>query len=245
MGSTNGPRAGGRTIQAKGRVTPLVALVGIGLALASSACASSSAAPTRPEPAVSATVAVTTTAPPTTATEATTVRSGDTLDIPALAARMAATTTGDEAWIPIMAELRVRSWLATRYPGRYAMTDVYEADWAAGHPAALEAELLDLDVYFDEALPTLTSVVETRTLGELVELEVELMATDALIRQNADDAVVSSRPGGPARGLFVLGPSGPGGSWRIHSILELDPAESAEPAEPAEAAPTDDGGSTP
>jgi hypothetical protein len=155
------------------------------------------------------------------------VRDDDVTDVEVLATRASEETTGDAHWIPVLARLRVQSWLATRYPGRYDLRAVYSEDWAGGHPDQLEADSLALGVYLDEPLPTLVSVVETGRIGEMVEIEVVLEAGEALIRQEADDRVLGSLPGGVSRGLFILGPTGPGDAWRIHSVTELALADGA------------------
>ncbi|MCP4221759.1 MAG: hypothetical protein GY773_00265 [Actinomycetia bacterium] len=149
------------------------------------------------------------------------VRQDDLTDVETLAIQASRETTGDAEWIPVMAALRVKSWLATRYPGRYDLGSIYNDEWASGHPEALERESLDLGVYLDEPLPTLISVNETRTLGKLVEIEVVLEGGEALIRQETDDQIVGSFPGGTSRGLFILGQSDPSSEWRIHSVAEL------------------------
>ena len=162
-----------------------------------------------------------------TETDPVSVRDTDVTDVGVLAAQASQETIGDADWIPVLAELRVQSWLATRYPGRYDLRGVYSEDWARGHPDQMEEDSLELGVYLDEPLPTLISVVETGRIGEMVEVEVTLEAGEALIRQEADDRVVGSLPGGVSRGLFILGPTGPSDSWRIHSVTELALADGA------------------
>lgn len=156
------------------------------------------------------------------------IRDGDTTDVAVLAATVAADAAGDQEWIGIFADLRARSWLATRYPGSYELDEIYVEEWAIDHAAVLERESLDLGVYLDEPLPILLSVVPTRELGELVELEVVLEAGAATIRRDDDDTALGILPGGRQRGLFTLGHQGTTDRWRIHSVTELTVIENAE-----------------
>ena len=119
-----------------------------------------------------------------------------------------------------ISELRARSWLATRYPGRYDLDQIYGDD-AAEVARANEEQNLSLGVYLDEPLPQLVSVTRTRDLGELVEVEVVLDAGPATVRGDDDDLPRGVLPGGSHRGLFTLGRDGPEGGWRIHSVTEL------------------------
>jgi hypothetical protein len=213
-------------------------MVLVALTTVATACASSAASPELTARAVDpASVAVSVPDDPSTPPGPTTtlaVRSADVTDVATLATQMSAGTTGDPSWIPVMAELRARSWLATRYPGHYDLTHIYAEEWVTGHPRSLERELLDLGVYLDEPLPSLLSVVRSRTLGELVELDVVVEGGAGHVRQNGDDLPVRSLPGGRARGLFMVGPSGPGGTWRIHAVTELTGAAPASQGEEGE-----------
>ncbi|MEZ5407258.1 MAG: hypothetical protein R2761_04480 [Acidimicrobiales bacterium] len=146
-------------------------------------------------------------------------RDGDVTDVSRLAASLAATATGDADWVEVFSQLRARSWLATRYPGRYDLTGIYR-DEAAEVAQANEDQNLTLGVYLDEPLPRLVSVTRTRDLGELVELEVVLEAGPATVRGEDDDLPRGVLPGGTHRGLFTLG-RGPDDAWRIHSVTEL------------------------
>ncbi len=148
------------------------------------------------------------------------LRDGDITDIDQLAAALATTATGDPAWVDVVSELRARSWLATRYPGRYDLDRIYGED-AAEVAWANEEQSLALGVYLDEPLPQLVSVTKTRDLGELVEVEVVLDAGPATVRGDDDDLPRGVLPGGTHRGLFTLGRDGPGDAWRIHSVTEL------------------------
>lgn len=147
-------------------------------------------------------------------------RDGDITDVDQLAATVAATATGDRAWVDVFSELRARSWLATRYPGRYDLDQIYSDD-AAEVARANEEQNLSLGVYLDEPLPQLVSVTKTRDLGELVEVEVVLDAGPATVRGDDDDLPRGVLPGGTHRGLFTLGRDGPDDAWRIHSVTEL------------------------
>ena len=149
------------------------------------------------------------------------IRDGDITDVDVLASRLAADATGEQEWIDVFAELRARSWLATRYPGHYDLAEIYVEEWAADHAEVLERESLDLGVYLDEPLPVLVSVVPTRELGALIELEVVLDAGEATIRRVADDTALGILPGGRHRGLFTLGHQDSSDRWRIHSVTEL------------------------
>lgn len=159
------------------------------------------------------------------------IRDGDITDVATLSSTMAAVATGDPEWIAVMADLRSRSWLAARYPGEYDLSDIYSPDWAADNAAPLQEESLELGVYLDEPLPVLESVVLTRELGLLIELEVVIRSEEAIVRTSDGDGVVTSLPGGRRRGLFSLGPATPDDidrPWRIHSIAEMTPpADSA------------------
>ncbi len=147
-------------------------------------------------------------------------RDGDVTDVGQLASTVAATATGDPGWIDVFSRLRARSWLATRYPGRYDLDQIYRQD-AAETARANEEQHLALGVYLDEPLPRLVSVAKTRDLGELVELEVVLDAGPATVRGDTDDMPRGVLPGGTHRGLFTLGKDGPDDAWRIHSVTEL------------------------
>ena len=148
------------------------------------------------------------------------VREADVTDVDQLASSLAAAATGDPAWIAAFSQLRARGWLASRYPGRYDLDEIY-ADDAAEVAGANEAQNLSLGVYLDEPLPLLVSVTKTRDLGELVELDVLLDAGPATVRAESDDLPRGVLPGGTHRGLFTIGRDGPGGRWRIHSVTEL------------------------
>ncbi len=148
------------------------------------------------------------------------LRDGDITDVDQLAATLAATATGDQDWVEVFSELRARSWLATRYPGRYDLDEIYGDD-AAEVARANEEQNLSLGVYLDEPLPQLVSVTRTRDLGELVEVEVVLDAGPATVRGDDDDLPRGVLSGGTHRGLFTLGRDGPDGGWRIHSVTEL------------------------
>lgn len=156
------------------------------------------------------------------------VRDGDITDPVVLGDQLAEGAVGDPEWIPIVADLRARSWLASRYPGRYDVADIYDPRWAESTALAFEQEALAEGVYIDEPLPVLESVVVAREVGWIVELEVTLVTEQAVIRRLDDDGVVNTLPGGRLRGLFSLGPATPDDSdrpWRIHSIVELLPPE--------------------
>ncbi|MDH5290596.1 MAG: hypothetical protein OEY41_11420, partial [Acidimicrobiia bacterium] len=146
-------------------------------------------------------------------------RDDDVTDVSRLAASLAASATGDPDWVEVFSRLRARSWLATRYPGRYDLSEIYR-DEAAEVARANEKQNLTLGVYLDEPLPRLVSVTKTRDLGELVELEVVLDAGPATVRGEADDLPRGVLPGGTHRGLFTLG-RGPDDAWHIHSVTEL------------------------
>lgn len=161
------------------------------------------------------------------------VRDGDTTDVTVLAEQLGEGVEGDHEWIAIVADLRARSWLASRYPGVYDLTDIYDPRWVEATAVAFEQEALSQGVYIDEPLPVLESVVVTREVGWIVEVEVTLVSEQAVIRRSDDDAVVTTLPGGRTRGLFSLGPATPNDTerpWRIHSIVELLPSEDAPPA---------------
>lgn len=147
-------------------------------------------------------------------------RDGDSTDVDELAAAVAAGATGDPTWVDVFSQLRARSWLATRYPGRYDLGEIYRND-AADVARANEEQNLALGVYLDEPLPRLVSVTRTRDLGELVELEVVLDAGPATVRGDADDLPRGVLPGGTHRGLFTIGRDGPDDAWHIHSVTEL------------------------
>ena len=147
-------------------------------------------------------------------------RDGDITDVDQLAATVAATASGDPSWVDVFSRLRARSWLATRYPGRYDLGEIYRDD-AADVARANEEQNLALGVYLDEPLPQLVSVTKTRDLGELVELEVVLDAGPATVRGDGDDLPRGVLPGGTHRGLFTLGRDGPDDAWHIHSVTEL------------------------
>ena len=163
-----------------------------------------------------------------TVTQRPRIRDDDITDVAVLAGRMAEGTAGDQEWIEILAELRTRSWLATRYPGRYSLIEIYSEEWAADHAFELEQESLQLGVYLDEPLPRLLSVAKTGQLGDLIELEVILTAGKASIRQDVDDALLGVLPGGTRTGLFILGQQSSTGRWRIHSVTELQIHDGSE-----------------
>lgn len=157
------------------------------------------------------------------------LRANDITDVATLASLMAGDTAGDPAWIPIVAELRAQSWLAARHPEHADLSTIYSDDWLAADSSFLMDELGRLDAWLDRPLPSLVSVTETRTLGQLVEIEVTITGDQGVVRSRLDDEALATVPGGPARGLYVLGPSGPGGAWRIHAVTELTAAEGASP----------------
>jgi hypothetical protein len=152
------------------------------------------------------------------------LRDSDTTDVEQLAQTMAASAAGDASWIDVFAQLRAQSWLATRYPGDYDLTDIYR-DEAVQAARANEEQNLALGVYLDEPLPDLVTVAKTRELGELVELDVVLSAGPATVRGLDDDLARGTLPGGTHRGLFTIGRDGAGGRWRIHSVAELQVVE--------------------
>jgi len=213
-----GPRPVGRTISRPVRVPLALATL-----LALAACSGTATAGDVPA----------TTGPATSRTgggdggddgEATTAaaspRDTDVTDVDRLAGSVAATATGDPGWVEVFSRLRARSWLATRYPGRYDLGGIYR-DEAAEVARANEEQSLALGVYLDEPLPRLVSVTKTRDLGELVELEVVLDAGPATVRGEGDDLPRGVLPGGTHRGLFTLGRDGADDAWRIHSVTEL------------------------
>ena len=161
---------------------------------------------------------------PTTTTENPVVRSlreDDVTDVDELAAVISAGAVGDPAWIEVFAEVRARSWLANRYPGEYDIESIYSEEWAGETAGPNESQWLRLGVYLDEPLPRLISVVETRQLGALTELEVVIDVDPAVVRMVADDSAQADFPGGRARGLFTVAQDGPAEQWRIHSLVEL------------------------
>ncbi len=163
-------------------------------------------------------------ASPTTAIEApivTSLRDNDLTDVDELAAAISAGADGDREWIEVFAELRARSWLANRYPGEYDIDTIYSDDWAAETAEPNESEWLELGVYLDEPLPRLISVIETRQIGALTELEVVVDVDVAVVRLASDDSLQSEFPGGRARGLYTVAQDGPADQWRIHSVVEL------------------------
>jgi hypothetical protein len=159
------------------------------------------------------------------------IRSGDVTEVNDLARSMTAGASGDPAWIEVFGQLRAQSWLATRYPGRYPVAEIYRGE-AADAADANEAEHLALGVYLDEPLPTLMSVSKTRQLGDLVELEVVLEAGPATVRGELDDQPRGVLPGGVHRGLFTIGRDGSDDAWRIHSVAELHVVDRATGQEP-------------
>ncbi len=159
------------------------------------------------------------------------IRDGDELDPDVLAARMAQGAEGQAEWVDALARLRAMSWLASRYPGRYDMLDIYAPAWVEATAGPNEEQNLELGIYFDEPLPSLVSVVFSRTIGDFVELDVVIEAGEALIRRVDDDRVEDVLPGGRSRGLFTIGQTSPDGGWRIHSVVELRVLEN--PEEPA------------
>lgn len=166
------------------------------------------------------------------------LRDGDVTDVAVLSEQMAAVASGDPQWVAVMADLRSRSWLAARYPGRYELTDIYTEAWTADNAAPLERESLELGLYIDEPLPLLESVVLTRERGRIVELEVVIRSQEAVVRTADGDAAVTTLPGGRRRGLFSLGPATPDDTdrpWRIHSIAEMTPPADSTAATSPEA----------
>ena len=188
-----------------------------------------------------AAAAPTTRGPSANPPESTLLRDGDDLDLDTLRVLMAQEASGDPGWIEVMADLRTRSWLATRYPGEYDPQEVYAEQWVADRLDLIQ-ESVDEGVYLDEPLPRLVSVTETRTLGSLTELDVVMDTGEAVVRRNSDDGIVGPLPGGGrVRGLFTLGPAEPEDSdrpWRIHSIAEL----AASPEDSTTAASEEDTG---
>ncbi len=160
------------------------------------------------------------------------IRADDVVDRSTLAATIAAGAEGDPEWIDVFAGLRADGWLINRYPGRYDPLLVYAEDWAVDTALVNEEERLALDVYLDEPLPRLISVARTRSIGALTELEVVLDAGEAVVRREGDDTEYTRLPGGRARGLFTIAEDGPGGRWRIHSVVELAPLDEAEESNP-------------
>ncbi|MDH3681928.1 MAG: hypothetical protein OEV40_18470 [Acidimicrobiia bacterium] len=161
------------------------------------------------------------TAPPTTAEEVASLRDGDNRDIDELAVVVAADAAGDPEWIEVFARLRASSWLWSRYPGTYDVRDIYSDHDAGDTARANEVDWLEHGVYLDEPLPELVSVVKTRTLGQLTELEVVIDGGVAVVRRETDDQATGELPGGRARALFIIAPDGPQGRWRIHSVVPL------------------------
>lgn len=160
------------------------------------------------------------------------IRDDDVIDRATLAATIAAGADGDREWIDTFAELRADGWLLNRYPGRYDPLAIYAEDWAVDTALVNEAERLELDVYLDEPLPRLVSVIRTRSIGSLTELDVVLDAGEAVVRREQDDSEYTRLPGGRARGLFTIAEDGPEGRWRIHSVVELAPLDEAEESNP-------------
>lgn len=156
------------------------------------------------------------------------LRDADVTDVEALTSALATGAEGEREWIEIFAELRAKSWLASRYPGTYDLTEIYTEEWSVDHAEVLERESLDLGVYLDEPLPVLVSVDPTRELGELVELEVVLESGTTTIRRELDDVALETLPGGLSRGLFTLGQHPSTDRWRIHSVVVLSVVEAAE-----------------
>ncbi|MEM7337680.1 MAG: hypothetical protein AAF467_03465 [Actinomycetota bacterium] len=162
------------------------------------------------------------------------IRADDVLDVAVLASTIAADATGDPKWIDVVADLRARSWLVSRYPGEYDLAAIYADPWLADEATEPDAERVAEAVWLDEPLPTLRRVVERAQIGELVQIDVTLDAGDAVIRRNVDDGAIGSLPGGPSRGFFFLSEE-PDGSWRIHSLMQtcLVLADEASPEEDA------------
>lgn len=212
-----GHRTVGRSVTGPG-AAPLALAILLALA-ACSGPATAGDAPAAPGPATSRTGGGGRDDGATT-TAAASPRDGDVTDVGRLAATLAADATGDAGWVDVFSQLRARSWLATRYPGRYDLNQIYR-DEAADVARANEEQNLALGVYLDEPLPRLVSVTRTRDLGELVELEVVLDAGPATVRGDGDDLPRGVLPGGTHRGLFTLGRDGPDDTWRIHSVTEL------------------------
>lgn len=212
------PRTVGRTISGPVRV-PLALATLLALAACSGA-ATAGDAPATAGPATSRTDAGDGPVGGAATTAAASPRDGDVTDVDRLAGTVAATATGDPGWVEVFSRLRARSWLATRYPGRYDLDGIYR-DEAAEVARANEEQSLALGVYLDEPLPRLVSVTKTRDLGELVELEVVLDAGPATVRGDGDDLPRGVLPGGTHRGLFTLGRDGADDAWRIHSVTEL------------------------
>jgi hypothetical protein len=163
------------------------------------------------------------------------VRDGDNRNVDELAAELAAGAAGDPEWISVLARLQAFDWLIARYPGEYNVHEIFSEQWAAQTAVPNQEESLDLGVYYDQPLPALVSVVKTGEIGQLVELEAVIESGEASVRQVTDDTVLATVPGGTARGLYMVGPDGPEGNWRIHSIAELAlPDASTPPDSPTE-----------
>ena len=149
------------------------------------------------------------------------IRAGDETDVEVLAAEMIDGAGGDPEWATVFGRLRSMSWLASRYPGRYELTDIYDEYHVAYVAADTEAEYVTNGVYIDEPLPRLVSIAEAGQLGSLTHLVVVLDTGEATIRDEATDQAVGTLPGGIVRGRFTVGPSGSGGAWRIHGVAAL------------------------
>lgn len=217
-----------------GAPAPAATALVLSLAVIGTGCSASppggadqaTAAPAAPASSVPMPTATTTTEP------AASLRDGDIRDVDQLAAIMAADAAGDPEWIGVFARLRASSWLWSRYPGTYDVLDIYSDNDAGAIAQATEADWLDQGVYLDEPLPKLVSVVKTRTLGQLTELDVVVEGGVAVLRREADDLPAGELPGGRARGLFTVAPDGPDGRWRIHSVAPLRLLDDPDAEEP-------------
>jgi hypothetical protein len=167
------------------------------------------------------------------------VRDGDNRDVDDLASELAGGAGGDAEWVAVLARLQALDWLAARYPGEYDVHEIFSEEWAADTAVPNQEESLAMGVYVERPLPSLVSVHKTGETGELVELEAVVESGEGRIRQVADDAVLGTLQGGPARGLFIVGQDGPAGQWRIHSIAELtlDGGATADPSAAEEQTP--------
>ncbi len=230
-------------IRGRCRATTALVTVLLGLGSACSDRPSGASAGAHPTTAVAADVDDDGTAPagPLASVVASSVRDGDEVDIGALASEMAEGAAGPDEWIAVFTELRAASWLASRYPGRYDVLEIYADYWAEETAAPNQAQWLAEGVYLDEPLPSVVSVVVIEERGGFVELDVVLDTGEAIIRRERDDGIEGTFPGGRVRGRFTISPDGTGGRWRIHSIVELVLAEpddtadvTADPAADAE-----------
>ena len=207
-------------------LAPALAAATLATACGGGADLTDSVSPTLTEPSATTEVA----APDTTRARPR-VRDGDRLDLDALVGEMTAETTGDQEWIEVFAPLRVKSWIASRYPGEHDMEEIYSRRLAAEVAVPNQDYLLEQGLYIDQPVPHLVSVVMTGQVGEAIELEVVLDSENLVFRSLDDDSIAESQEGGRSRGQFVLGRDSDD-QWRIESVVELqvvDP-ESEEPA---------------